>query len=252
MENSGIIAKKMCAVMNEIKAISKDKRNPQGWNFRGIDDVYNELHNAMAKHGVFCLPTINGIIYREKIKNQKGSEGWHQIIEITYRFVAEDGSSIECKTWGESCEYGSDKLTNKCMSAAHKYALLQTFLIPVEDMEDPDKENPMEQQQQQQQQQRRRPDQQPQGQQQAKPQQSQQQQQPARSEKQKQIDDFINKAITYFTSKGISQEEIEIFLQCRINLINEIHFDALRGARQRIDAGENPRIVFGLEGGDKW
>lgn len=43
------------------------------------------------------------------------------------------GSSISCTVMGEGRDT-SDKATNKAMAAAHKYALLQTFCIPTEDI----------------------------------------------------------------------------------------------------------------------
>ena len=39
----------MVAVMKTVNAISKDKKNQQqGFIYRGIDDVYGELHHRMA------------------------------------------------------------------------------------------------------------------------------------------------------------------------------------------------------------
>lgn len=134
------IYKLMGAVLADIGAVDKmQKNNSQGYKFRGVDDVYNAVHSAVKKHGIFCLPEIKKIIFREKIKSAKGQEGWHQILEISYKFCAPDGSFVECTVWGESADYGSDKTTNKCMSIAHKYALFQVFMIPVSEIEDPDK-----------------------------------------------------------------------------------------------------------------
>lgn len=141
---NGEIYVKMGLILRDIGAVKKAQTNSsQGWKFRSIDDMYNEVHEAMSKHGVFCLPIIKSIIYREKIKSARGQEGWHQILEIEYRFVAADGSHVSCVVWGEGSEFGGDKLTNKCLSIAHKYALIQTFLIPTADMEDPDKTSPL-------------------------------------------------------------------------------------------------------------
>lgn len=138
------IYKLMGAVLADIGAVEKNQKNAsQGYKFRGVDDVYNAVHTAVKKHGIFCLPEIKKIIFREKIKSAKGQDGWHQILEIAYKFCAPDGSFVECIVWGESADYGSDKTTNKCMSIAHKYALFQVFMIPVSDIEDADKESPL-------------------------------------------------------------------------------------------------------------
>ncbi len=127
-------------VMAEIEAVGKNQLNKaQGFKFRGIDDVYNAVHSAMAKHGVVCWPVILDIVFREKIQTRNGGEGWHQIIKVKYVFAADDGSSIDVVVFGEGVDYG-DKVSNKCLAIAHKYALLQTLVIPTEDTDDPDKD----------------------------------------------------------------------------------------------------------------
>ena len=59
-------------------------------------------------------------------------------IEAEFDFVcALDGSKHTAKTFGEAMDSG-DKATNKAMSAAYKYACLQTFCIPTEGDNDAD------------------------------------------------------------------------------------------------------------------
>ena len=51
----------LCAVMADIgqTGISKGRKNQQqGYNFRGIDDVYNELNALLSKHKVIMTPRI--------------------------------------------------------------------------------------------------------------------------------------------------------------------------------------------------
>jgi hypothetical protein len=129
----------MIAIMRDITAIGKDSKNQaQGFKFRGIDACYNELHNLLAKHGVVTLPQAGTPIVEERT-NTKGTTLRFVQIPMTYQFVAEDGSSITCQVIGEGMDSG-DKATNKAMAIAHKYALLQTFLIPTEEQKDPDYE----------------------------------------------------------------------------------------------------------------
>ena len=128
----------MAAIAAEIGAIGKDKRCTQGANFayRGIDDVYNALNPIMAKHGVFVLP-IAGERMTETRQTQKGATIEVVVMRMTYKFCHADGSSVEAVTVGQAMDSG-DKATNKAMAIAHKYAILQAFCIPTEDMEDPD------------------------------------------------------------------------------------------------------------------
>lgn len=133
-----LVCKKIIEVMKSITAIEKSENNKaQGFKFRGIDNVYNELHSKMAETGLFTIPTV--LDERVSVKTTKnGSEMAHITLKIKYTFYAEDGSSVESIVVGEAMDLG-DKACNKCMAIAHKYALLQVFCIPTEDIEkDPD------------------------------------------------------------------------------------------------------------------
>ena len=130
----------MISIMRDITAIGKDSKNQtQGFSFRGIDAVYNELHNLLAKHGVITLPQAGTPIIEERT-NSKGTVLRFVTIPMVYTFIAEDGSFVTCQVLGEGMDSG-DKATNKAMAIAHKYALLQTFLIPTAEMKDPDYES---------------------------------------------------------------------------------------------------------------
>lgn len=129
----------MAQVMREITSIGKNSKNTaQGFKFRGIDAVYNELHGLLAKHGIITLPQAGTPITEERI-NKNGTTLRFVQLPMSYVFVHEDGSSMQCHVIGEGMDSG-DKATNKAMAIAHKYALLQTFLIPTEDQVDPDAE----------------------------------------------------------------------------------------------------------------
>lgn len=118
--------------------ITKDKRNAaQGYNFRGIDDVYNALSPMLAKNGLCILPRVLSREVTEKLTS-KGGTMFYVAVEVEFDFVsAEDGSKHVVKTFGEAMDSG-DKATNKAMSAAYKYAAFQAFAIPTEGDNDAD------------------------------------------------------------------------------------------------------------------
>ncbi len=132
-------------VMKDIGAISKDRRNEQQkYAFRGIEDFYQAAHPAMIQHGIFCAPkTLTREAYRfEKTNDQGRATTWiHVALEVEHRFFAGDGSSVSVTTWGEGLD-NSDKATNKAMSGAMKYALIELFCVPTKDVEDSDRESP--------------------------------------------------------------------------------------------------------------
>lgn len=135
---TGSIHMALAAIMRDMTAVAKARENTaQGFKFRGIDDVYNELHPIFAAHGVVCLPLVDTISIAEAGRTKAGHPINRSVVTIGYRFSASDGSSVEAKMVGEGLD-SADKATAKALSAAHKYLLLQTFLVPTSDIVDAD------------------------------------------------------------------------------------------------------------------
>jgi len=135
------VYKAINAVQAELSSvgITKDRRNMQGsgYNFRGIDDVYNAIAPLLAKHSLCILPRV---LTRECVERASKSGGalFYVTVEVEFDFVsADDGSKHTVKTFGEAMDSG-DKATNKAMSAAYKYAAFQAFSIPTESDNDAD------------------------------------------------------------------------------------------------------------------
>jgi hypothetical protein len=119
--------------------ISKDRKNTaQGYNFRGIDDVYNALSVLLAQTGLVILPSYpeRNVIERE---TSKGGALFYTTVKGEYQLTsAHDCSSVSAGPfWGEAMDTG-DKATNKAMSAAYKYMAMQVFAIPTEGDNDAD------------------------------------------------------------------------------------------------------------------
>ncbi|CAB4132287.1 Essential recombination function protein [uncultured Caudovirales phage] len=139
------VYEKIAQVQSEIAAegIAKSKTNHQGagYKFRGIDDIYNASSSLMAKVGLCMLPRILSRTVTERA-SKSGGTMFVVVVDAEYDFVAvEDGSKHTVKTFGEAMDSG-DKATNKAMSAAHKYALIQAFSIPVEGDNDTENQSP--------------------------------------------------------------------------------------------------------------
>jgi hypothetical protein len=120
------------------EGIGKGRRNTQqGYNFRGIDDVYNAVSPLLGQHGLCILPRV---LSRDCVERQsaKGGALFYVTCEVEFDFVSsEDGSRHVVKTYGEAMD-SADKATNKAMSAAYKYAVMQAFAIPTEGDNDAD------------------------------------------------------------------------------------------------------------------
>lgn len=136
----------MSQVMSDISSVKKDQKNTaQGFKFRGIDQFVNALYPALTKHGVFMAPKCVSESHeiREVVRGTgKTGVDKHVSIQMEYTFWAEDGSSIIVGPIPAEGLDSGDKATNKALSAALKYALIQTFSIPTEDMAEADLDSP--------------------------------------------------------------------------------------------------------------
>jgi hypothetical protein len=129
--------------------LAKEGNNQfDGYNFRGIDQVYNNLGPLLAEHKLLILPQV--LERSEQVyTNAKGTQMVRTVIRV--RFVCK---CVDCEgeehieTFGEAADR-SDKSTNKAMSAAMKYAMINAFCIPIVpgSVDDADSESPVVQEQ---------------------------------------------------------------------------------------------------------
>lgn len=120
------------------QGIGKDQRNQkQGYKFRGIDDIYNALSGEFVKAHLCIMPKTLSHHVTERVSKEGGAL-FSVVVHMSFTFVsAKDASSHVVEMYGEAMDSG-DKATNKAMSAAYKYACLQTFCIPTEGDNDAD------------------------------------------------------------------------------------------------------------------
>lgn len=140
-EYTGNIFSLIPKVMAEVGAIEKASKNQaQNYKFRGIDDVMGAFQPVLAKYGVFFIPEVLSATQTDR-ESAKGSTLIYTQLTVAYTFFAADGSNVRAVVVGEAMD-SADKSSNKAMSAALKYALLQTFCVPVESSDDADAHTP--------------------------------------------------------------------------------------------------------------
>ena len=131
----------MIAVSKKVGAIAKARRNTQqGFQFRGIDDVYNAVHDLLAENDIYVQTRVREYQV-EFIPREKKQPEVHARAIITFKFTHKDGSSVEVEMPGESRDF-ADKASNKAVSFAAKYAFITAFTIPTEDQDDGDRDQP--------------------------------------------------------------------------------------------------------------
>lgn len=126
----------MEAVMRELTGISKEGTNThQGYKFRGIDQVMDALHEPLCNHHVVMLPEYEIVTEEDReTLNADGVAKFSRFVSVqaSFTFVGPMGDSLKVSTVGSASDT-ADKATNKAMAAALKYAVLQTFMVPVGD-----------------------------------------------------------------------------------------------------------------------
>lgn len=114
----------------------------QGFNFRGIDQLYNVLSTYLVDADLMIIPSV--IEQRSEMHASKaGAPLMFSIMRVSYQFVSlVDGSYHTVGPFvGEAMDSG-DKASNKAMSAAYKYMAIQTFCIPTIGNDDSDADSP--------------------------------------------------------------------------------------------------------------
>jgi len=116
----------------EIGAVGKNQQmsaGPARYNYRGLDDLMDAVHDPLARNGVTFSPHAIVIIDKMEKTTKSGSTQYHLRAFVQYRVYGPAGDFIEATVIAEGTDTG-DKAGNKLMSGAYKYALGQVLSIP--------------------------------------------------------------------------------------------------------------------------
>ena len=128
----------MSLVMRDVRNVGKDGRNEsQNYNFRGVDDAIGALAQPLRDHGVFMTPEV--LDFKTEVRGRQNAV----MMRIAFHFYGPAGDHVTAITLGEGSDF-ADKAANKAMSAALKYALIHTFMIPVDSksLDEGDRDHP--------------------------------------------------------------------------------------------------------------
>ncbi|MFD9249540.1 ERF family protein [Streptomyces bottropensis] len=129
----------MALVMNDVRDVGKNGFNDHHkYSFRGVDDFIGALAQPLRKHGVFMMTEI--LDFQPSVRGNKNAVH----LRVAFHFYGPAGDKVTATTLGEAADT-ADKASNKAMSAALKYALMQTFMIPVDagSLDDGDRDHPV-------------------------------------------------------------------------------------------------------------
>jgi hypothetical protein len=134
------LRQRMMAAMNDITRVAKGGHNDkQGYDYTKADDIISEVRTALLAHGIVFLSSE---VDQQRLPDRESRNGGAILgVVVKMQFTLMDTTSDEKLVGdhsGEGMDSG-DKATNKAKTAALKYFLQQTFLIPTGD--DPEKDD---------------------------------------------------------------------------------------------------------------
>ena len=114
------------------EGIGKTRNNAsQGYKFRGVDEVMNAFAPILADEGLFLRPRFMERECAERL-SAKGGALFYVTVKGEFDFSNDAGETVTVGPfYGEAMDSG-DKATNKAMATAFKYAMFQTFCVPLE------------------------------------------------------------------------------------------------------------------------
>lgn len=128
------INEQLVAVTRKIasEGIGKTRNNAQqGYRFRGVDEVMNAFAPILADQGLYLRPRFTERAVAERV-NKHGTALFYVTVRGEFDFSNDAGETVTVGPfYGEAMDSG-DKATNKAMATAFKYAMFQTFCVPLE------------------------------------------------------------------------------------------------------------------------
>jgi hypothetical protein len=149
------IHRKMLRLMERVGGIGKNREVSgfgANYKYRGIDDLYAELHPALREVGIAMYPMMDASTLKsERVEGTRGNGKSFVQTTVTFSlnvlFVDADDGSIMTVTVPAQGIDDSDKAAGKAMSYGMKSALFHALAIPTEDP-DADRPQPLTSQEQ--------------------------------------------------------------------------------------------------------
>ena len=130
MDEPKNIAEAIARIMGELPAIGKDhtaSAQQGGYAYRGIEEVTTKAQALCSKYGVVFFPQAEITEVRDLLVNSKPWTDTY--LSVTYEVVHGPSDTRQVVKVPGIGRDNADKGSNKAMTQAFKYALIQTFMI---------------------------------------------------------------------------------------------------------------------------
>lgn len=131
MDAPSNVVEALAAVMAELPGIAKVKHeNPSGkgltYAYRGIEEITSEVQGLFAKYGIVVVPRVARREVKDIVVNN--NDWTDTYLEVSWTVYGPGMTSVDASTFGHGRD-NSDKGTNKAMTQAFKYLLLDMLCI---------------------------------------------------------------------------------------------------------------------------
>lgn len=143
---AGPLIGKLAALWAQVPRFTHDDRvgGRGGYGFTSVDAIQDVLRPLMADAGIVMVPHSMTVITNEQVERIRTTDSGGEYTQYQFRAVLHTEWEVTDGTYvlivpsiGEAMDT-ADKAMNKAMTAARKYALVNTYAISTG--EDPDKE----------------------------------------------------------------------------------------------------------------
>ena len=115
-------------VVQDVGGVGRDGYNEhQKFSFRSIEGTVNAIRPSLLQHGLTIIPVYKSLDHTDYTRDD-GKVVHRAVLEGNFQITGPGGDETFVTTIGEATDM-EGRATNKAMSAAFKYALLQTFQI---------------------------------------------------------------------------------------------------------------------------
>jgi len=130
--------KRMAQAYGKIEPLAKNGHNNfHNYAYVRDADVVDLVRRVLAEVGLALFTSVRAV-NRTELATRSGAPKYRTVVHFVFTLAdAETGATL-ASDWVAEADDQEDKGLNKAATAALKYFLLKTFMIPSDDAEDPD------------------------------------------------------------------------------------------------------------------
>lgn len=115
----------VASVAARLPAIGKDETSPQGYKYRGIEQIMGLAAGLLAEAGIVITPHVQLVEFRPVTDMPKWMD---VVVRVDWTITGPDGDTLTARTLGIGRD-NSDKGANKAHTQARKYMLFDLLHI---------------------------------------------------------------------------------------------------------------------------